>query len=51
MRIWYQKWMPPFAKVKEQFPDAVKCREGCADCCHALFDITLIEALYVNTRF
>ena len=40
-----------FSKVKEQFPDAVKCREGCADCCHALFDITLIEALYVNTQF
>lgn len=40
-----------FSRVKQQFPEAVKCRKGCADCCHALFDLTLIEALYINTRF
>jgi Fe-S-cluster containining protein len=40
-----------FARVKEQFPEAVKCQKGCADCCHALFDLTLIEALYINARF
>jgi len=40
-----------FAQVKEKYPDAVKCEKGCADCCHALFDLTLIEASYVNQRF
>jgi len=25
-----------------------KCTAGCADCCHAVFDLTLIEALYIN---
>ena len=40
-----------FARVKEKYPDAVKCHKGCADCCHALFDLTLIEAIYINTRF
>jgi Fe-S-cluster containining protein len=29
----------------------VRCQEGCADCCHALFDLTLVEALYIKTRF
>lgn len=40
-----------FAKVEKEYPECVKCREGCADCCHALFDLTLIEALYINHHF
>ncbi len=40
-----------FEQVKAKYPDEVKCKEGCADCCHALFDLTLIEALYINYRF
>ena len=40
-----------FAQVKEKYPAEVKCKKGCADCCHALFDLTLIEALYINSRF
>lgn len=40
-----------FARVKAEFPDCVRCREECADCCHALFDLTLIEALYINEKF
>lgn len=40
-----------FAQVKTKYPEEVKCQKGCADCCHALFDLTLIEALYVNSRF
>lgn len=40
-----------FKKVKSEYPDCVKCDRECADCCHALFDLTLIEALYLNTRF
>lgn len=40
-----------FARVRDQFPDCVQCKVECADCCHALFDLTLIEALYINERF
>ncbi|QTA78130.1 Putative zinc- or iron-chelating domain-containing protein [Desulfonema limicola] len=40
-----------FDKVKSDFPDCVKCHEKCSDCCHALFDLTLIEALYINHHF
>lgn len=40
-----------FARVKKENPDCVKCRIGCADCCYALFDLTLIEALYINKQF
>jgi len=40
-----------FAHVKERYPEAVRCAPGCADCCYALFDLTLIEALYINYHF
>ncbi len=40
-----------FNRVKSDHPDCVKCKHGCADCCHALFDLTLIEALYINSKF
>ncbi len=40
-----------FARVAEQHPDKVNCKQGCCDCCHALFDVGLIEALYLNTKF
>jgi Fe-S-cluster containining protein len=40
-----------FDRVKKQYPECVKCDIRCADCCHALFDLTLIEALYINHHF
>jgi len=40
-----------FARMKREFPDEVRCRTGCADCCYALFDLTVIEALYINQKF
>jgi len=40
-----------FNRIKKDYPECVKCELGCADCCHALFDLTLIEALYVNHKF
>jgi Fe-S-cluster containining protein len=40
-----------FERVQQAFPDCVQCHEACADCCHALFDLTLIEALYMNEKF
>ncbi len=40
-----------FNKVKEAHPEAVKCGEGCDDCCYALFDLSLVEAMYLNQKF
>ena len=40
-----------FQKVAGNFAGEVKCRQGCSDCCHALFDLTLIEAMYLNAKF
>lgn len=40
-----------FATVAKACPQEVACAEGCSDCCHALFDISLIEALYINAAF
>lgn len=40
-----------FDRVVTNFPSEVKCAQGCSDCCHAVFDISLIEALYINNKF
>ena len=40
-----------FEDVRRQHPEAVKCKLECADCCHALFDLSLVEALYINRKF
>ena len=40
-----------FEKVRQEFSDLVKCKVECADCCYALFDLPLIEALYIKHHF
>ncbi len=40
-----------FDRVKAAHAECVKCEEKCADCCFALFDLTLIEALYLHHKF
>jgi Fe-S-cluster containining protein len=40
-----------FEKMKGEHPDKVRCGLTCVDCCYAVFDIPLIEALYLNHRF
>jgi Fe-S-cluster containining protein len=40
-----------FEKIQMQFPACVTCKIACADCCHALFDLSLIEAIYINYHF
>jgi Fe-S-cluster containining protein len=39
-----------FNKVRDSHPECVKCKINCSDCCYALFDLTLIEALYINHK-
>ncbi|MFO7750324.1 MAG: YkgJ family cysteine cluster protein [Desulfobacteraceae bacterium] len=40
-----------FDKVKNDYPREVFCREKCSDCCYAIFDLTIIEAVYINHKF
>ena len=40
-----------FARVQKEHPECVKCTVKCSDCCNALFDLTLIEAIYINYQF
>jgi len=40
-----------FQKVWQQCPDEVACDNGCTDCCYALFDLSLVEAMYINFAF
>ena len=40
-----------FEKVKSEYPKEVFCRKKCCDCCYAIFDVPLIEAIYLNQKF
>ncbi|MDY7001691.1 MAG: YkgJ family cysteine cluster protein [Thermodesulfobacteriota bacterium] len=40
-----------FERVRELHGDLVRCSTGCSDCCFALFDLSLVEAMYLNHRF
>ena len=40
-----------FKSVHDAYSNFVCCETRCADCCHAVFDITLIEAVYLNHQF
>jgi Fe-S-cluster containining protein len=40
-----------FERIKRAFAGCVKCEERCADCCHAVFDLTFIEAVYIHHKF
>lgn len=40
-----------FADVQGKFPKEVACTKTCSDCCHALFDLSLVEAMAINRAF
>lgn len=40
-----------FQQVKEEFPECVQCEPHCADCCHAVFGLFLIEAAFLKRDF
>ncbi len=40
-----------FEATRRQFPQEVRCRPGCTDCCHALFDLSLAEAFILHREF
>lgn len=40
-----------FERIKEEYPDHVRCKITCSDCCYAMFDLGLVEAVYINHKF
>lgn len=40
-----------FTRVRNAHPECVTCSQGCNDCCHALFDVSLVEAMFLNRTF
>ncbi len=40
-----------FDTIKQQHPACVVCGQGCDDCCYAMFDLSLVQALYVHHHF
>lgn len=40
-----------FRHCLERHPDLVACRNGCSECCRGLFDITLLDAMYLRRGF
>lgn len=40
-----------FDRLNSAYPQAVKCKAGCSDCCNALFDLSLVESMYINSAF
>lgn len=40
-----------FAAMQDAHKDCVRCEVYCSDCCHAVFDVTLIESIYINYHF
>ena len=40
-----------FERVSKEHSECVRCKIECSDCCHAMFDLTLIEAMYINHKF
>lgn len=40
-----------FNQVSSQFSSCVSCKKGCDSCCYALFDLSLVEAMYINDAF
>ena len=40
-----------FAGIAEAHPGQVTCKKGCDDCCHAVFDLSPVEALGIALAF
>ncbi len=40
-----------FTAMQEAHKDCVRCEIHCCDCCYAVFDLTLIESVYINHHF
>ncbi len=40
-----------FERIAGEYADCMACKPGCADCCHAVFGLFLIEAVFLKNDF
>lgn len=40
-----------YSTCQAAFPEDIRCGQGCSDCCRGLFDITLLDAVFIKTGF
>ena len=40
-----------FERIAREYPDCIACKPGCSDCCHAVFGLFLIEAVFLKHDF
>lgn len=40
-----------FASIQARHPEHMQCRNGCASCCHGVFDISMADAVLVAQGF
>lgn len=40
-----------FQRSLDRHPKSIVCRNGCSECCRGLFDITLLDAMYLKRGF
>jgi len=38
-------------QIQEAKPECIRCARQCSECCHAVFDLSLIESVYINYHF
>lgn len=38
-------------QIQESHPEGWRCSKQCSDCCQAVFDLSLVESVYINYRF
>jgi Fe-S-cluster containining protein len=38
-------------RLQGQYPELIRCAVQCSDCCYAVFDLSLMEAVYINYGF
>lgn len=46
-----QKAGQGFQRMESEYPDCIKCEPHCADCCHAVFGVFLVEAVFLKHDF
>ena len=39
-----------FEAVRQAHPEEIACGKGCADCCQAVFDVSLVEAVNLQAH-
>ena len=40
-----------FERIAREYPDCIACKPGCSDCCHAVFGLFLVEAVFIKHDF